>query len=147
MNYLDTSALIKRFVTERGSALVQKLLSDSEPIATAKIAYAEVYAGLTRKKREGHLSERNYDLACRQFEKDWQAYIHVELQDDVLTLARDLIRQLPLRGFDAVHLASALTLKTALGEEVTFAAADERLLRAAAATSLRALDVEKASSV
>ncbi len=57
MNYLDTSALIKRFVTERGSALVQTIVTRNGIVATAKIAYAEVYAGFTRKQREGHLPD------------------------------------------------------------------------------------------
>ncbi|CBE68768.1 MAG: type II toxin-antitoxin system VapC family toxin [Candidatus Methylomirabilis oxygeniifera] len=142
MNYLDTSALIKRFVAEKGSPLVQSLVKREGPIATAKIAYAEVYAGLTRKLREGHLSDVQYGLAYRQFEADWQAYIRVELHDDILFLARDLIRQHPLKGFDAVHLASAISLKNALGEDITFAAADERLLRAAEAEDLNILHVE-----
>lgn len=142
MNYLDTSALIKRFVAEKGSLLVQTLVKRKGPIATAKIAYAEVYAGLTRKLREGHLSDAQYALACRQFDADWQAYIRVELHDDILFLARDLIRRHPLKGFDAVHLASAISLKNALGEDITFAAADERLLRAAEAEDLNILHVE-----
>ena len=142
MNYLDTSALIKRFVAEKGSPLVQTLVTRKGPIATAKIAYAEVYAGLTRKLREGHLSDAQYALACRQFEADWQAYIRVELHDDTLCLARDLIQRHPLRGFDAIHLASAISLKNALGEDITFAAADERLLRAAEAEDLKILHVE-----
>jgi hypothetical protein len=41
-----------------------------------------------------------------------------------------------------VHLASAVSLKSALGEEFTFAAADERLLHAAQAEGLEALNVE-----
>ena len=57
-------------------------------------------------------------------------------------MARDLIQRHPLRGFAAVHLASALNLKRDLGEPITFAAADERLLQAAAAEGLQALDVE-----
>jgi predicted nucleic acid-binding protein len=142
MNYLDTSALIKRFVAEKGSPLVQILVTRKGPIATAKIAYAEVYAGLTRKLREGHLSDARYTLTCRQFEADWQTYIRVELRDDTLFLARDLIRRHPLKGFDAVHLASAISLKNALGEDITFAAADERLLRAAEAEDLKILHVE-----
>jgi predicted nucleic acid-binding protein len=76
------------------------------------------------------------------FERDWQAYIRVDLQDEILVLARDLIQRHTLRGFDAIHLASALSLKTALSEDVTFAAADERLLRAAKAERLRPLNVE-----
>lgn len=142
MNYLDTSALIKRFVAEKGSPQVENLVSQSGHVATAKIAYAEVHAGLARKHREGHLPSGQYALACRQFESDWPAYVLLDLQDEILTLARDLIQRHPLRGFDAIHLASALRLKTALGEEVTFAAADERLLRAARVERLRPLNVE-----
>lgn len=142
MIYLDTSALIKRFVEEKGSSLVQSMVDSGEAVATAKIAYAEVFSGLTRKSRAGDLTKLAYDLACRQFESDWNAYIRVELNDDVLMLARDLIRRHGLRGFDAIHLASAVSLEQAIGEEVTFAAADRRLLRAAAAEGLKAVNVE-----
>lgn len=144
MNYLDTSALIKRFVAERGSPLIQTIVTRNGTVATAKIAYAEVYAGLTRKQREGHLPDRQYALACRQFESDWHAYIRVDLRDEILLLARDLIQRHPLRGFDAIYLASALSLRSALGEEITFAAADGRLLRAAEGEGLRPLNVETA---
>jgi len=142
--YLDTSALIKRFVNEKGSPLVRSIVQRKGAIATAKIAYAEIFAGLTRKLREGNLSKTQYALACRQFESDWHAYLRVELEDDILLLARDLIQRRPLRGFDAVHLASALRLKVALGEEITFAASDERLLKAAEAEKLESLNVETA---
>ena len=146
MNYLDTSALIKRFVSEKGSPLIQSIVARKEPVATAKIVYAEVHAGLKRKQREGHLSTTQYALACRQFERDWQAYVRVDLRDEVLLLARDLIQRHPLRGFDAIHLASALSLKSGLGEDITFAAADEPLLRAAQAERLRVLNVETAQA-
>ena len=146
MNYLDTSALIKRFVSEKGSSLILALIKQNESIATAKIAYAEIYAGLTRKLREGGLSNSRYALACRQFESDWNAYIRVDLQDAILLRARDLIQRHPMRGFDAVHLASALSLKDALDEEMTFVAADGRLLRAARAEHLRILNPETAQT-
>lgn len=144
MIYLDTSALIKRFVNEKGSALAESLVQGKGSVATAKIAYAEIFAGLTRKLREGNVSKTQYALACRQFERDWHAYLRVGLGDDILLLARDLIQRHPLRGYDAVHLASALRLKIALGEEITFAAADERLLKAAEAEKLQFLNVETA---
>lgn len=147
MNYLDTSALIKRFVAESGSPLVLELVTRGGPIATAKIAYSEVYAGLTRKHREGHLSTRHYALACRQFERDWQSYIRVDLRDEILLGARSLIQRHTLRGFDAIHLASALSLRSTVGENVTFAAADDRLLRAAKAARLRALNVEQTQTL
>ena len=144
MIYLDTSALIKRFVNEKGSPLVQSIVQGREAIATAKIAYAEIFAGLARKLRENNLSKAQSSVACRQFESDWQAYLRIALEDAILLSARDLIQRHPLRGFDAVHLASALRLKTALGGEITFAAADGRLLKAAEAENLKLLNVEKA---
>jgi len=146
MNFLDTSALIKLFINEIGSSVVQALVAAEASLATAKVAYVEVHSALARKQREGHLSQVQYAHACRQFERDWQAYIRVDLRDEILLLARDLIQRHPLRGFDAIHLASALSLKSALGEDITFAAADGRLLRASEAEGLRALDVESASA-
>ena len=145
MNYLDTSALIKRFVGERGSDRVDALMAAGEPVATGKIAYAEVHSGLARKRREKAVSERDYRLACGRFESDWQAFVRVELTDEVLRLARDVIRRRGLRAFDALHLASAVGLQARLGEAVVFAAADRKLLAAARAEGLTPLDVESAA--
>jgi predicted nucleic acid-binding protein len=143
LNYLDTSALIKRFVSEQGSRMVQTLVTREGPIATAKIAYAEVYAGLARKRREGHLAPSQYARVTSQFERDWLAYVRIDLHDEVLRIARDLVQRHPLKGFDAIHLASALSLGRGLEEEVSFVAADERLLRAAEAEGLRPFDVAR----
>jgi predicted nucleic acid-binding protein len=144
MNYLDSSAIIKRFTAEKGSERVRSIIEQEGPVATAKIAYAEIHSGLARKKREGSLSSGQYALICRRVELDWSAYVRMELTDEVLSLARALIQRHPLRGFDAIHLASALILKASLGEQVTFAGADERQLQAAAKEQLIALNVETA---
>ena len=47
-----------------------------------------------------------------------------------------------LRGFDAIHLASALGLQAAANASVTFVAADHRLLRAAAQERLAIVNPE-----
>jgi len=142
VNYLDTSALVKRFIAEKGSERVEEMFRGGAPAATSKIGYAEVYAALARRRREGALSLRGYAQACRSFEVDWMTYIRVDLRDEVLQLARDLIKRRPLRGFDAIHLASALTLGRELGEPMRFVAADARLLAAAAAENLSAMNPE-----
>ena len=141
MIYFDTSALVKRFVTEVGSDRVERLIAEAAAVATAKIAYPEIYSGLTRKWREKDLSRSDYELACRQFEMDWESYVRIDLDDAILQISRDLIRRYPLRGFDAVHLASAAYLQKALGEPITFVAADKRLLEAAQKESLETVGV------
>jgi hypothetical protein len=75
---------------------------------------------------------------------EWESYVRVDLRDEILRLARDLIRQHPLRGFDAIHLASALSVKRAVGEDLTFGAVDVRLLRAAESEGLTSINVEAA---
>ena len=145
MTYLDTSALVKRFVSEAGSREIRSLLTGNEPIASATIAYAELYSGLTRRHREGALSQLQYRLARRRFERDWMALVKVELGAEILSSARGLIQRHSLRAFDAIHLASALGLQAAANEPVTFVAADQRLLRAAAGERLATVNPETAS--
>ncbi|MGH7321414.1 MAG: type II toxin-antitoxin system VapC family toxin [Candidatus Rokuibacteriota bacterium] len=140
---MDTSALIKRFVSEKGTLLVSALVRRDPPIATAKIAYAEVYAGLARRHRAGDLSASEHTRVCREFEDDWPTYLQVDLRGEILRMARDLVQRHPLRGFDAIHLASALSLRMALGEEIRFVAADARLLRAAASERCSVLNIER----
>lgn len=141
MIYLDTSALIKLYVAEQGSAEVIALVRREGIPATATIAYAEVYSGLMRRRREGSLTVSQYAHLSGQFEQDWTTYVRVELQKNVLDLARDLLQRYALRAFDAVHAASALSLKTQLKENFALVAADGRLLRAAEAEGLIIVNV------
>lgn len=145
MIYLDTSALIKRFVEETGSAQVEKLVLERAPASTATLAYVEVYSGLSRKRRDDELTNSQFDEIRAQFEDDWPSYVRVHLRDEVLHLARDLVRRHPLRALDAVHVASALRLQSLLDTEVTFVAGDRRSLDAARAEGMYVIDPEAGS--
>ena len=136
MIYFDTSALIKLFILEKGSEEAQRLSRDYFPVATATIAYPETYSGFNRKKREGFLSARQYTKLGRRFEEHWTTCIRIELTGEVLTLAKVLLERYPLRAFDAIHLASAISLQKGIQEPLQFAAADIRLLNASSAEQL-----------
>ena len=141
MIYLDTSALIKRYIWESGSEYVLQIYKGNATLVTSKIAYVEAYAAFTRRMREGHLPPIRYSRVCRLFEREWPAYLTVEVRDEVLRLSRDLIKKYPLRGFDALHLASAKSLWLNLRTPITFACADQRLLESAKAESFELLGV------
>lgn len=136
MIYFDTSALIKLFILEKGSEDAQRLSRDHFPTATATIAYTEMYSGVNRRKREGHLSTHQYTRLSRRFEEYWTSSIHVELTQEVLASAKALLERHSLRALDAIHLASAISLKKGIQEPLQFAAADSRLLDAASAERL-----------
>ncbi|RMH36224.1 MAG: PIN domain-containing protein [Nitrospirae bacterium] len=142
MIYFDTSALIKLFVKEKGSEGALRLAQGQFPPVTAAIAYAEVYSGFNRRKREGYISDKQYRALSKQFEEYWATYVRIELTSDVLVLARILLERHPLRALDAMHLASAMSFQRGMQENLHFVAADNRLLDAASAEHLSPLNIE-----
>jgi predicted nucleic acid-binding protein len=144
--YLDTSTLVKRYVKEKGSEIVQRLFARQEDKVTAKIAYVEALAAFSRRRREGYLAENDYVSLCQRFDSEWEAYVVVELSDEVLKASRRLIDNYPLKGFDAIHLASALLIKNIVKEEVTFTCSDRNLLDAAEKENLNTVNPEEVES-
>ena len=142
--YLDASAIVKRYVLEKGSEFVDHVISHRKPLSTTRLSYVEIHSALARKKREGMLTASDHAAVTRQFEEEFEAFGRIELRPDILSAARDLLVRHPLRALDAIHLASALRVAKQLGRGVVFLGADRRLLGAAEAEGLRALDVERA---
>lgn len=139
MIYLDTSALVKKYVREEGTSLVRRLMEEADHTFTSKIAYAEALAAFARRYREGDLSRDRYRKVVRSFERDWQGFAQVEVSDEILWGTRDVIRRHPLRGADAIHLSSALWVFRALRKPLQFISSDGRLLEAARIERLNTL--------
>ena len=134
--YFDTSALVKRYFAEAGSAAVSELWTSAEHIASSQLLYAEMIATFARKRREQPASAGLIDTAQRLFRGDWDAFHRIPIDDDVNQRVEVLLASHSLRGADAVHLASALRLRDLFGGEITFACADVALAEAARAEGL-----------
>jgi uncharacterized protein len=143
MVYLDSSALIKRFVAEKGSTFVDHILKRHRPISTSRLSYLEIYSCFARLKRKGSISERAHVSVAKQLETEFPTYRTVELTRDLFEIARSLIEKYPLRSLDAIQLASAARLKQVAGDLLIFAGANRKLLDAASAEGFRVVDVEK----
>jgi predicted nucleic acid-binding protein len=72
----------------------------------------------------------------KDLDRDWGNYFIVEVSESVAKLGGELTDKHPLRGFDALHLASALFLKSRTHEKILFFCFDERLKSAAEAEGL-----------
>lgn len=129
--YLDTSALVKVYVEEEGSALVRGLIAGASLVATSRIAYAEARAALARASREGALTETDYRDSITHLKADWPSYFVLEVTEQAVQLAGELAERHRLRGFDSLHLASAVLLTRRVKDCVTFACWDTRLWEAA----------------
>jgi len=141
--YLDSSALIKNYSQEPGTHRVREILSAADGCSISKIGYAEICAAFGRKNRENPKDRRVHLVGFQRFQEDWKLLNIVELEDDLLPVICGLTEKYPLRGADAIHLASALWLERVLRDEVIFVAADGRLLEAARDEKLKTVNPEK----
>lgn len=136
--YLDSSALVKRYVNEVGSDWVRAQCSpgaDNE-IVTALISKTECFAALAGKLRHSALTTQDYERIRHDLAQDFaHSYLLINTDVVVIDLATELVSRQRLRGYDAVQLATALILNTDLvaaqRSALTFITADGDLLQAA----------------
>lgn len=116
--YFDSSAAVKRYAPEKGSQWVKaRVAPEAENVIyLGQIGIVEIAAALSKKVRTKELTQENYEAALRLFLADVQneEYVTASLSDAVVQLAVDLTKRHPLRGYDAVHLATAVSLNAAL---------------------------------
>lgn len=143
MIYLDTSALVKKYVIEKGTDEVRALLKNEEIIITSKLTYAEVCASFARKLREGNIGKKAYNMAWESFLNDWEVFSLVEVREEIFPLTHKLTQNHPLRGADAVHLSSALWVGEEIGQPLRFVASDILLLNAAIKEGLEVINPGK----
>lgn len=125
--YFDTSAIVKLVVNEDGSAEAGALWDASDVAVTSRLAYAEARVAITSAVRGGRLSRQSLTGVKLALEDRFQELDLIEVTDDVVRNAGDLAEEHALRGYDAVHLASAL----AMGPDgLVLATWDEDLARA-----------------
>jgi len=136
--FVDTSVLVKLYIAEPGSERMRKLVQEGR-IAVSLLAFAEMHATFARRHREELLLISELEELQRRFGEDWEELMQVSIGSEVLGFVPELCTRHPLRGADAIHLASALLLRRE-GLETIFACSDGRLLAAAAAEGLSILD-------
>jgi predicted nucleic acid-binding protein len=129
--YLDTSALVKRYLPERNSEAFETYFSELAPVHISRLTLIELRSTFARKRRQTGLNPQQEAAAMNE--------VRIDIQNGLLTVApstdadfieafrlMDELTTLPLRTLDALHLATA----TMLGSGV-IATADDIMRRAA----------------
>lgn len=142
--YLDASALVKRYLqgVERGE--VETLIRQARIVGTALLSRAEVVAALAKAARMQVVKPDDAAQAVKEFRTDWPALFRLRLDETIMAEADSLAWTYGLRGFDAVHLATARAWRDALAEAIVFATYDKHLGQAAQLIGLDAWPPERA---
>jgi predicted nucleic acid-binding protein len=134
--YFDTSALIKRYVSEKGSARVVSLLRRRDVLSSA-ITPVEVMSALCRRKRNGELSDEDFAVTLSRVQGERIRWELIELGRTVLSRAEEIVQGIvPMRSLDAIHVASLMTFQVASGTRIPFVTGDDRQRQAGAQTGL-----------
>ena len=140
--FFDSSGIVKRYIPETGTAWVKSIIRKTPrtDLYVSQITGAEVIAAFAKRLRAGDITHVNYNKAVKAFERHFRRkYTRLDVTPAVVRRAMDLAKVNPLRGYDAVQLASALNLKDVLqklGASLIFVSADETLCDAARAVGL-----------
>lgn len=133
--YFETSALVKLFLEEPGADEARDLWDEADLISVALIAYPEARSAFASAQRARRISMAELDQVKGRLRRLWSQVQVIDLDEPVATAAGDAAETFSLRGYDAVHLATALTLQ------------DESLLVASWDSDLRVAALEIGLSV
>lgn len=146
--FLDSSALAKRYLTEKGSLRMRRLLErKADAFYQSFLTAVELASALYRRLREREISSEELAFMLRAYvTHSHQDYLLVPYSDTLMERASALLAHHALRALDAIQLGSALELKNRLPVDelpVTFISADERLVEAARREHLDAKNPER----
>lgn len=111
ITYVDTSTLLKLLIEEEGSERAGLIWDTAESLTSAALVVVEGRAALAAAERQGRLTRAQLKRAKSDLSGLIEEMSLVEITEDLVELAADLAEDEQLRGYDAVHLAAALTVE------------------------------------
>lgn len=138
IGYLDTSAFVPLLIAEPGTEPCLRFWREADDVVTSRLTYVETGAALAQAVRSGRLTERARRRGMGKLDELWAEFGVVEFDHLLACRAVELAHQCALRGYDAVHCASAEQLAE---DDVVAATGDRALLRAWAELGVATFDV------
>jgi predicted nucleic acid-binding protein len=139
--YLDTSAFVPLLVDEPTTAACQRLWEDADSVTVSRLVFVETAAALAQAHRLGRLTRQQHRDSVDLLDSLWAELAVVEVDELVVRRAASLADRYALRGYDAVHCASAEQLGE---EEFVAATGDPALLDAWTSLGIAVFDTNQA---
>lgn len=130
--FFDSSAFVKRYVSETGTEAVLNWCDQATEIGLSAIALPEIVSAFCRLRREGKIDDTQYRQLKTLLLADIEDAAICDLTPAVLAQSIASLETNVLRGMDAIHIGSAVALQADV-----FISADQRQRDAAAHAGLR----------
>lgn len=130
--FFDSSAFVKRYVSESGSDAVLNWCDQATEIGLSAIALPEIVSAFCRLRREGNIDDTQYRQLKSLLLADIEDAALCDLTPVVLAQSIASLEANVLRGMDSIHIGSAVALKADV-----FISADKRQRDAAMQAGLR----------
>ncbi len=114
ITYVDTSSLLKLLIDEDGSERAELIWDTADVLASSALIVVEARAALAAAERGARLTASQHRHTRGELAALVDHLAIVEVTEQVIADAADIAEQEALRGYDAVHLASALMIEAAL---------------------------------
>jgi len=137
--YLDTSALVPRYLSDEGPDPISGWGRPGEKVLLSVLASVEFRSAIARRRRSGRISAKRAGRILEEFAEESPAYDWVPVNEEVLRRAGALVDRHALRALDALQLAGALAAAAGAPDPLRFGCLDARLRAAAAAEGLEVL--------
>jgi uncharacterized protein len=125
--YLDTSAVVPLLVAEAASNFCRHLWDQGDAVTTSRLTYVETAAALAQAERLSRMTPNEHRTAQRSLDQLWAEFDVIEADDTLVRRAAALASDFALRGYDAVHCASAEQLDD---DDLVATTGDKKLLDA-----------------
>lgn len=135
--YFDTSAVVPLIINEPSTDLCTRVWNESSRIVCARLLHPEARAALAKAERMGRVDRSQLDAAVTELDSIIGEIDHIEVTAELARAAGDLAQAHGLRGYDAVHLAAAVTVADG---ELVLVTGDSDLVAAASAIGLAVSD-------
>ena len=137
--YFDTSALVKCYVRERGSAAALEAF-ERHAVVSSTVARVEMASALRRHRATARPGVAAAVAQRVRLERpQWRL---VAVDGTVIARAEQIAATEEVRTLDALHLAKALVFREATGLQPSFITADDRQRRAAVVLGLEVIFIE-----
>ena len=112
--YVDTSTLLKLIIEEEGSDRADLIWRSATQVSSVSLTVVEARAALAAARRGRRMTTRQHTTARAELKALVDDLYTVEVTGELIDSAAELAEQEKLRGYDAVHLAGALTVGATL---------------------------------